>query len=430
MTNWSGTPGPGSGWNDPQQPANYPQPWSQPPTSGGPPTPGAPYRQPWGNPTPAQGQPAPGWTPHAAPGHSPHQPWAQHPEPGGNQQPWGASQHPSIGQPPPPSGGSRKPLLIGLAVVVVAVVGFAGFRVWNGSGVGGIGAAPAMTAGEVVQGYLEALAAGDAEKAMSYGAVQPANTELLTDDILAKQNAKLPITDIRIISDGSKDSVTTFATVHYVVKFGDTVQDEEIAFTKSDGEEWKLPNTAIKIEPLQPAGTYAADDTITLFGKNFDKGPLYVFPGFLDVASTNPYLDVSVKDTVLLNYLRLGLGAYKMLPDVALNDKGTTAVLDAVKQEFAGCTGSRQLAPPNCPVDLTAERDVVEGTATWGIADLSEVKIGYFNKKDLTTTFSGQVTIPVTVQTTDGGTKTGRSTPFLSGSADMSTQPPKIVKLR
>ena len=63
------------------------------------------------------------------------------------------------------------------------------------------GSAEKSTAGATVKGYLEALAKGDAAKALSFSNDKPANTEFLTNDILKKQIAKWPITDIKILSD-------------------------------------------------------------------------------------------------------------------------------------------------------------------------------------------------------------------------------------
>ncbi|MGE5694739.1 MAG: hypothetical protein ACM4D3_05730, partial [Candidatus Sericytochromatia bacterium] len=59
----------------------------------------------------------------------------------------------------------------------------------------------ADTPADAVRGYLEALARGDAEAALSYASDQPASKEFLTDEILQKQIDKWPISDIQILDD-------------------------------------------------------------------------------------------------------------------------------------------------------------------------------------------------------------------------------------
>ena len=81
------------------------------------------------------------------------------------------------------------------------------------------------SAADTVKGYLEALARGDAESALAYSDDQPASKEFLTDDVLKKQIAKWPITNIRILNDDSSASGIGFGQVHVAANFGDKVSD-------------------------------------------------------------------------------------------------------------------------------------------------------------------------------------------------------------
>ena len=74
------------------------------------------------------------------------------------------------------------------------------------------------SAGDAVKRYLEALARGDAETALSYGIDQPATSEFLTSEILKKQVAQWPIRNIRILHDNSSapDTKLSMAHVHVV----------------------------------------------------------------------------------------------------------------------------------------------------------------------------------------------------------------------
>lgn len=55
-------------------------------------------------------------------------------------------------------------------------------------------------AGDVVKRYLESLARGDADTALSYAVDQPASKEFLTSHIRKKQVAQWPISNIRILA--------------------------------------------------------------------------------------------------------------------------------------------------------------------------------------------------------------------------------------
>ena len=70
----------------------------------------------------------------------------------------------------------------------------------------------------------------------------------------------------------------------------------------------------------------------------------------------------------------------------------------------------------------------MDGTVTWGRADLSGVTMGELSAYDLTVRLSGSVTIPVSYRTRDGGTESGTAESIMYNSVDVSTSPPKIVR--
>lgn len=423
MTNWPGHPGPDGGRHDqPGGPAPHEQQWgASAPASGT-------YRQPWANPPSAP--PQTGGTPDAHP-----QPWNQ-PQPQGqpSAQAWPAqpgmggpppgwqSPQPGFGGPTPPK--SRKRLIMAVAaLVVVGALAFVGFRVVSGKGIAGIGGAQTLSAKETVQQYLEALAAGDADKALSFGASQPASTELLTNEILDKQNAKMPLTNIRVLDeDTSMDSIG-MSKVHVAVNFGTVVDDVELPLKKDGDGAWKLQNAAIKLD-APPSDSIKAYDTVTVFGKKFDSGSLYLFPGYMELGSTNKYLDVTA-DPILLK----GLAAYGssyLNPKLKLNDEGRQVIEQQLADAFANCSNSSKLDPPGCPTKVSAydSADAVDGTVNWGKADLSGVKIGELSPYDMTVSINGDATMTLSYQTRDGGTKRGVVTAYVTAEADMTKTPP------
>ena len=341
---------------------------------------------------------------------------------------------PGFGQPagwPPPSGApkNRNSLYITFAAgcaVIVAVAIVLVITMAGGGGRGHAGGQAGGTAGDAVKGYLEALARGDAEAALSYSGDQPASKEFLTNEILKRQLAQWPITNIRILND---DSTTAgemgFGTVHVVANFGDKTSDANIHVKKEHGS-WKITAAAIKVSPDPGAssGTNAAAKTMTLFGKPIGDSTVYVFPGFTDVGSTNPYLVVTTKPLLLDQLSMSGLGWLQ--PTFTLSDAGRDAANAQLVAAMANCQRSNLLAPPGCPIRLNPA-GLVDGTVEWGTADLSEVKMDSFDPYRLVLRFFGEVKVPVSVRTINGTTKQGTVSKFLSGDADMTQTPPGLT---
>lgn len=340
-------------------------------------------------------------------------------------QPLGPLYSPSPGAPVgPPDPKRRKALWVTLAAgaVVVVTVAVVLFLTLAGGGSGNGGAA---TAGDAVKGYLAALARGDAEAALSYGVDQPASKQFLTNEVLRKQITQWPISNIRILSD---DSVGLgMGRVHVVANFGDKNSDTTL-YVKKDHGGWKLDAAAIKLDGqhFSTSGNAAAK-TITFFGKPVADATVYVFPGWIDIGSTNPYLTVSAKP-LLLEQLSLSGGAW-MSPEIALSDTGKAAVADSFNAAMAACEHSNLLAPPGCPMKLDSydTRTLVNGTVSWGPPDTSAMDFSRFSPYQLSVHFSGKVTVPITAATRKGGTETATASQFLYGSADMAKTPPALT---
>lgn len=337
---------------------------------------------------------------------------------------------PGLGQPgrwpqPPSAPKNRKPLYITLTAGCVLIMVVAIVFVMTMAGGGGGGQASG-TAGDAVKGYLEALARGDAEAALSYSEDQPATKEFLTDEILKRQIAQWPITNVRILNDDSTTAgALGFAMVHVVANFGDKTSDANIQVKKEHGR-WKIASAAIKVSPDPGAssGTNAAAKTMTLFGKPIGDSAVYVFPGFTDVGSSNPYLTVTAKPLLLDQLSMSGLGWLQ--PTFALSDAGHDAANAQLAAAMANCQRSSLLAPPGCPIHLNPA-GLVDGTVEWGTADLSQVKMDSFDPYRLVLRFFGEVKVPVSVRTMSGATKQGTVSKFLSGDADMTQTPPGLT---
>ncbi|MHA0290228.1 hypothetical protein ACXYX3_27810 (plasmid) [Mycobacterium sp. C3-094] len=274
--------------------------------------------------------------------------------------------------------------------------------------------------------YLQALSDGDADKALSFGKAEPSSKDFLTDDILRKQIAKQPITNIRVLDKGDENSPLRMGTVKVAADFGGKTSEADVRLTKVD-DAWKLDNAFVRIALRNVSGDEGAESTLTLFGEPLkDKESVNVFPGFQQLGSTNDYLEVSqLADAAPLQALSFG-GTSFLQPKFDLNDKGQQAVQSAVSDAFTACERSHALNPPGCPYKMDRP-DAVEGTANWGPADISQVKMGLFLEYAMTTTVDGPVVMPVTVQTVDGGTASGKVDKVFFGTVDLTKKPPALT---
>ncbi|HET6735724.1 hypothetical protein [Mycobacterium sp.] len=412
MTDWSGG---GHGYGGPN-PAGGPNPggghvpgggWDIPPPSP-PQRPSGPPQQQWPSGPPQQQWPS---------GQPPQQQWPsgapQQPPPGW-QQPPGQQ----FGEYAPLGGGprrNRKALFItigaGVAVVLVVVIVAAIALVGRGSG-------GASDAGGAVQGYLEALAKGDAEAALSFGADQPASKELLSDEILKQQIEEMPISNIRILGDDS-DGGIGFGQVHVTASFGDQTSDTTFLL-KKNGDEWRLDSAAVRLD-FSTQSSIKAMETVTAFGKPVGESVVYLFPGFVEWGSSNKNLTVEGKP-VLLDALTGYAGGN--VPEVSLSDAGRAEIVSNVKALLDECERSRSLEPAGCP-QRAYEYGAVDGTVTWRAPDANDVEIN-FSPYDMSATVTMSGDFSYSVEGRDGARVTGTAPSSLFGKADLSKSPPTV----
>ena len=330
------------------------------------------------------------------------------------------------GQPPAPGKKSRKPLVI--AAVIVVVLAVAGGVGWKYFGSSGSGPGNASSAADAVKGYLEALARGDADGALAYSNDQPASKDFLTADVLKKQIAKWPITNIRILNDDSTplNSLTGFSRVHVAANFGDKTSDTTLIVKKQDGR-WGLAHATVKLDTASGVGNQELPNSLTMFGKPLNGRTAYLFPGFLDVGSTNANIAVTTKP-ILLDGLATGGTAAFLAATYEIADAAKAAILNGVKAVTDTCTNSRLHKPP-APCNALAI-GMEDGTVNWPTADLSRVKInGIDQYSGFTTTVMGQADfLGVTGMGHDGQPHPPvNDTMYIYGNVDLKASPPTMA---
>lgn len=296
-----------------------------------------------------------------------------------------------------------------LAIVLVVVFAFAGR-----------GGTSSSSAGAAVQGYLAALQNGDAEKALSYGADQPASKELLSDEILKKQIAQAPISNIRILSDDSKNSYG-MGEVHVTANFGNQVSDTTLRLKKSGGS-WKLDLGAIRLDYSDYSSSRKALSSLTAFDKPVGTGVVYMFPGFIDWGSNNGNLKVNAKP-LLLDALSSYGSSYSSAPEFDLSDEAHSSILSNLRGLLDKCAGSHDLDPAGCP-QRAYEYGATDGTVNWTAPSADTADIS-FSEYDMSARVSLQGSFGYSVQGRNGPV-TGTDPFFLTGTADLSQTPPII----
>lgn len=321
---------------------------------------------------------------------------------------------------------SNAPLVIAAIAVVLVLLGGGIYYVYDSFGSGS--SSGSSSAGDVVKGYLEALSNGDADAALSFSGDQPASKEFLSNDVLKKQIAEWPISDIRILNEDKTMASIGRGDVHVAAKFGDKNSDATIQ-VKKDGDKWQLAHAAIKVDLSSLSSSdNAARKTLTVFGKEIsDESAIYVFPGFLDLGSTSPYVSVANNKPLLLDAIEGYSASSYLQPKFALNDSGTKTIGKLLNAAYGSCTSSRSLDPPApCPVKIS-DSDLVDGTVTWGQPDMSAVKVGDLDEYRMEVRISGEVHYDVSGQGRNGGTKRGTVTSYVTGTtADVSGEQVKI----
>lgn len=335
----------------PQQPwgGSYPPPDAFPPgnhpPAGGWPEPGAPW--------PNQAPPYPSGPAYYAsqqPGPVPGQPYYPPQQPGYPMAPYATQ---------PPTKPRRTGLVILLSVLglcLLLVVGGLLLRPQNtttsgtgsspGSGASGGGSVtPPVTASasDAVRGYLEALAAADAETALSYAANRPDDSALLTDEVLAASNAIAPITDIEV--EPTTASGAAEVQAHYSIGTSDVIDTRfELVETASG---WRLEKVAseVTVDEFPAFGTIngaavPSADAFTLF------------PGSYQLGTSDGRYQVS--GTFLVESVDGNAGTLKV--PAKLSSTGVTAVRSAAQKRLNACIKENKMHPSDgCGFWIRAE---------------------------------------------------------------------------
>lgn len=436
---------PQSGQAQPPQPGQYPG-GAGAPASYGPP-------QTYGQPSGAQGASPHGGAPHgqyAAPGGYQQgaygTPGAGHGQPGSYGQPPQAQ--PPYGQPPyagaqPAGAPASKPnmkliAILGGGLLALLLVGALIANMFGGkpaakpgatattanagstTGATAPAAGGAASADEAVKGYMDAVAAGDAAKALSFSSGTPSDATLLTDAVLAASKQKHPITNIQVSEGASKYERTATFTV-------DGKQYTQGFFvTSGGGNTYTLQKPAVDVSlgqmPVNAVG-------LTVNGVEVKGQKFSLFPGVYDLGTKNanftassPTLAVQSKYDSLSSEVTAKLSA-----------TGDAAARKAAKDQIAKCQTLKVLKDDTCGFNFgstvigggTADPKSLSCTPSGqNSIDTAELRPDYTDPRQV----KGDISIKwsCSLKSTDGDPLTG-SVSLFRFVADMSQSPIKVT---
>ncbi|WP_133298507.1 hypothetical protein [Tsukamurella pulmonis] len=321
-----------------------------------------------------------------------------------------------------PNGKRTKTLVLAVLAFVVAVVivaggVFAGLRLANGND----GDEPPRDAPAVVRFYLDALASGAADTALSLGYRQSGGSKsLLTSQVLKKQLAEAPITEIKVDSTSFVGEYGK-TYVRASAKFGGVKSEADIPMRQVNGE-WKLENSFIDADSHSGANPRSIYAILRILGEPASSsGKFQVFPGFVSIESMTPYVSVTEQPTMLLNGLVNTSVSFK--PSVALTDTGRTAVSDAVATYVSKWTND----PYRSGYDYQSKDLVPTSVRTTGPVVLDWARTNFKIESLYLVPVVAAGTVPVSATTRSGAPYTGSVQVTVGGSVDLSKNPPEFL---
>lgn len=263
-----------------------------------------------------------------------------------------------------------------------------------------------LAAGATAQGFLEALAGSDAEKALALAAEQPTgNSELLSRDVLLEANKRAALTgvvvDATTLTEESPGVWNTgTAAVRYSI--GDQPQTVDLPLRRVAGE-WKVDQVSAAVD----LGSTGPDRKVN--GVTVKPGVYNLFPGSYSVTSANPLVGLDRTEFVLASSSD---PRTDWDPELVLSEEGRNRSIEAGKRALDECMKVRELKPPSCPFIAWEEGDLV--------IDKSSLRFTLKNDpfKDITFRFNGanltaSANFEVTQEIRGMATKNGNRAPLI-----------------
>ncbi|MDO5736639.1 MAG: hypothetical protein Q4P15_09215 [Propionibacteriaceae bacterium] len=218
---------------------------------------------------------------------------------------------------------------------------------------------------QAVRGYLEALARGDIEEALTFGPLggEEGSKALLTSEAYAATPPEFRPSNIRIATD---DVLATEVNVTYALAGQDV--STAIRLTRSDSGSYRLARTTVTIRMEMVGG----DNLPVLLNGVPVKHqlPLEVVPGMYVPSTGLTYVTFPVSSNItILSLAYDDTATFTISPE--LNGDGQSAFQKAAQASLERCIASRELTPTGCPNGIVAPKPVKPGSVKWKLGNPS-----------------------------------------------------------
>nr|WP_294694286.1 hypothetical protein [uncultured Friedmanniella sp.] len=258
----------------------------------------------------------------------------------------------------------------GLALLLVAgltIAGLTGRDNQAPQAQGGAGADGTQSAGttgkpsDAVRGYLEALAARDADRAVGY--LEPApSRRFLTPKVLQASAKKVPLSGVDVPELTGEDT----AQVPADYSLGRQRISERYSVVKADGR-WKIARGVSELD-LTEQRKQALPLRLRINGVSLATDTAVLFPGHYTFSTSSKWVGYGTGAAFVLTGPS-DPASPRLVP--TLRPGAEAAFLRATKKAMDACLAQRKLSPSGCPNRLKADSNqkVDEDTIRWTLTN-------------------------------------------------------------
>lgn len=274
---------------------------------------------------------------------------------------------------------------------------------------------------EVVRSFLEALAAADATRALSYAAAPPADQTLLSDAVLAESMRGAPMKDIDVaLAPGATGRVQASYTL------GGTDYDDSYTVSKV-GAAYKLDRVSASVFLTPVVDKFP----VVVNGTPLTTQSADVFPVTHVVTTGLPNVAWG-DDATFVGAVHAPLPAPSL--QATITAKGKQEFRAGARKLLGACLAQHRLAPKDCPFGFTQPArgpKVTESTVRWKVegnpwAKLGDPEIAFIDQG--TAKADAEMTFTVTCRFSDGqGCRPQTDTERVTFAGYLAANPMKVV---
>ena len=253
-------------------------------------------------------------------------------------------------------------------IVFVSVVAFV--LIGTGVVVSALGSgsrSPANRSAAAAKGFLDALAAADAAKALSFAATPPSDPSLLTNEVLTANQQQAPIADVSATPTAGSDS-----SVDVAYTLGGQPVTEHWTTSEVDGE-YKLDRVTNRLTFVT-----AGIDRLPLLanGVKVQYTTVELFPGAYAFTTGLPNVDWGADATTTV-----AVSGTPAVPQLKprVTTAGKKAFISGAKKIINTCVARHDLEPDDCPFGFRQPSSgprIPDSTVRWQIKGDPWKKLG------------------------------------------------------